>query len=115
MTTANEEKKLLCAILCRAILDYCQPRKSCESQGLLKGAANWLLCNKYDNKPGHFSFPWICHHLDLDISAVRAEVRRLKRQSVDLSMSGAFLSRLNHVLGDAWEQHQIAIKEEAMH
>ena len=72
--TGSPERRLLLAILERAILDYVgnDPREIHEAE-------EWLFGN-LDASRNQFSFHWICEQLDLDTSKIVKKIRSMPRR-----------------------------------
>ncbi len=59
------ERRLLAAILRRAVLDYLG-----ESKDLAQEAEAWIFAPETGFIPKDYSFPWICMQLDIDTAAL---------------------------------------------
>lgn len=73
--TGTPERRLLLAVLERAILDYVgnDPKE-------VKAASDWLF-ESLDSPPyGEFSLPWICQELDLDFEKVLGDIRKMPKR-----------------------------------
>jgi len=73
--TGTPERRLLLAILERAILDYVgnEPKEVEEAQ-------RWLF-GETDNQSAHqFSFAWVCEQLDLDTYKIANKIRSMPRR-----------------------------------
>jgi hypothetical protein len=73
--TGTPERRLLLAILERAILDYVgnDPREVQEAE-------DWLF-NSPDSGPrSQFSFHWLCEQLDLDAQKISKKIRAMPRR-----------------------------------
>lgn len=70
--TGTPERRLLLAILERAILDYVgnDAREVSEAQ-------EWLFDPEEE---GHFSFSWVCQELDLDVEIIAEKIRKMPRR-----------------------------------
>jgi hypothetical protein len=73
--TGSPERRLLLAVLERAILDYVgNDRREIEE------AETWLF-GDVENKEGRpFSFHWVCEQLDLDVIKVSTEIRQMPKR-----------------------------------
>jgi hypothetical protein len=73
--TGTPERRLLLAILERAILDYVgNDVKEVEE------AEVWLFGDLDSPRNAQFSFPWICEQLDLDTYRIAAKIRSMPRR-----------------------------------
>ena len=74
--TGTPERRLLLAVLERAILDFVgNDRKEVEA------AEEWLFDEDVPQRPfEHFSLPWICQELDLDFAEVVDTVRNMPKR-----------------------------------
>lgn len=79
---ARGEKKLLWAVIERAIYDYLGKSPNLETAEMDKATAEvWLFQDDYDDvdfKPP-LTFAWICETLDLDLEVLRNVARNLPR------------------------------------
>lgn len=73
--TGTPERRLLLAVLERAVLDYVG-----NDQEEFQTAHDWIFGDLDDPKPGQFSFPWICQQLDLDYSRIAAKIKCMPRR-----------------------------------
>jgi hypothetical protein len=76
--TGTPERRLVLAVLERAILDYVgnDPQE-------VTTAESWLFDDVTNLTPepyGDFSFPWVCQQLDLDMFQVAAVIKRMPRR-----------------------------------
>lgn len=73
--TGTPERRLLLAILERAILDYVgnDEREAVEAGG-------WLFDNNDDTPPSEFTFSWICSELDLDLKEITDKIRAMPKR-----------------------------------
>ena len=71
----SPERRLLLAILERAILDYVgnEPEE-------VEAAEAWLFENLDEPQNEEFSFPWVCEHLDLNMADVAQMIRAMPRR-----------------------------------
>lgn len=67
----SAEKKLLLALLKRAVLDYCGTDAE-ESDR----AERWLFGDLQLTVAERFTFPWVCEHLGFDSKGLAAQIRR---------------------------------------
>ena len=72
---SSPEKKLMVAVLERAVLDYVgnEPRET-------EQATTWIFEDLYEEEPTSFSFPWICHQLDLDKHNIARKIKQLPKR-----------------------------------
>ena len=73
--TGSPERRLLMAIFERALLDYVGNDKREYEE-----AKEWLFDEMPSELMGQFSFTWICHQLDLDITEVRKKISEMPRR-----------------------------------
>lgn len=73
--TGTPERRLLLAILERAILDYVG-----NDQREVDEAEQWLFGDLDAPKNDQFSFPWVCEQLDLDMYRIAAKIRSMPRR-----------------------------------
>ena len=73
--TGTPERRLLLAILERAILDFVgnEPRE-------VEQAEEWLFGDLDSDTNEKFSFPWVCEQLDLDMYKVATKIRSMPRR-----------------------------------
>ncbi len=73
--TGTPERRLLLAILERAILDFVgnEPKE-------IEEAERWLFGELDQPSAGHFSFTWVCEQLDLDPYRIANKVRSMPRR-----------------------------------
>jgi hypothetical protein len=73
--TGSPERRLLLAILERAILDFVgnDPRE-------LEQAEHWLFSSERANRNEHFSFEWVCEQLDLDPKRIAEKIKSMPRR-----------------------------------
>ncbi len=72
--TGSPERRLLLAIIERAILDFVgNDRKESE------GAHEWLFSDD-DGGVGEFTFSWVCSELDLDPERIRHQIRNMPKR-----------------------------------
>lgn len=67
------ERKLLIAVLKRAILDYLGPDQIEEVD-----ARKWIYSAGADAHSPEFSFEWVCEQLSLDLEQVRYNIDALR-------------------------------------
>jgi pyridoxal biosynthesis lyase PdxS len=75
------ERRLLAAILRRAMLDYLG-----ESEELVLEAENWLFAR--DVSPREYSFPWVCEALGLDARRLVDRLRSIRTSEFKNSLKG---------------------------
>jgi hypothetical protein len=73
--TGSPERRLLLAILERAILDYVgnDPRE-------IEEADQWLFGGVDNETTQQFSFAWVCEQLDLDAPKIAEKIRTMPRR-----------------------------------
>lgn len=73
--TGTPERRLLLAILERAILDYVgnDPRE-------IQEAEEWLFGAAFTERRVQFSFGWLCEQLDLDPSKIARHIKSMPRR-----------------------------------
>lgn len=73
--TGSPERRLLLAILERAILDYVgnDPRE-------IEEAEQWLFGDTEHSKHEQFSFAWVCEQLDLDTPRIAEKIKNMPRR-----------------------------------
>ena len=73
--TGSPERRLLLAILERAILDYVG-----NDQREVEEAEEWLFGDTESVPYDRFSFAWICEQLDLDLNKITSKIRGMPRR-----------------------------------
>lgn len=73
--TGTPERRLLLAILERAILDYVG-----NDERELEQAEQWIFSPERTTSGSHFSFEWVCEQLDLDPSKIAAKIKAMPRR-----------------------------------
>ena len=73
--TGTPERRLLLAILERAILDFVG-----NDERELEQAEQWLFAPERSGKNEHFSFEWVCEQLDLDPNRIAAKIKQMPRR-----------------------------------
>jgi len=73
--TGSPERRLLLAILERAILDYVgnDPHE-------VEQAEEWIFGALESSGRSQFSFPWLCEQLDLDHRAIARKIKAMPRR-----------------------------------
>lgn len=71
--TGSPERRLLLAILERAILDYVG-----NDEREVEQAREWLFGS--DSSTHHFSFSWVCEQLDLDAHRISQKIKAMPRR-----------------------------------
>jgi len=73
--TGTPERRLLLAILERAILDFVgnEPKE-------VEEAERWLFGEPDQESSSQFSFAWVCEQLDLDTSKIAGKIRSMPRR-----------------------------------
>ena len=72
--TGSPERRLLLAILERAILDFVG-----NDAREVEGSAEWLFGDDSGNDD-EFSFNWVCLQLDLDTAQIAEQIRRMPKR-----------------------------------
>lgn len=73
--TGSPERRLLLAVLERAILDYVgNDRREVEE------AEIWLFGDREDSELVTFSFRWVCQQLDLDVKKIAATISAMPKR-----------------------------------
>jgi hypothetical protein len=90
---AIPEKRLLAAILARAIVDYLGDRRD-DNKALQLGLPVWLFRSEEE-----FSFKWICDHLELDPIALRNRLRQWKQGNESVKLPQSMVSLLTQIIG----------------
>lgn len=75
--TGTPERRLLVAILERAVLDYVG-----NDEREMASAEQWLFGDEDSdaNRPHEFSFPWICRELDLDVKRIAEKIHQMPKR-----------------------------------
>lgn len=73
--TGSPERRLLLAILERAILDFVG-----NDARELEQAEQWLFGSERAHRNEHFSFEWVCEQLDLDPKRIAAKIKSMPRR-----------------------------------
>ncbi len=73
--TGTPERRLLLAILERAILDYVG-----NDAREVEEAEMWLFGDLDVPTNEQFSFPWVCEQLDLDMYRISSKIRSMPRR-----------------------------------
>jgi hypothetical protein len=73
--TGTPERRLLLAILERAILDYVGNIKK-----EIDEATEWLFNSLGHDSENMFSFEWVCHELDLNPSTILEKIRLMPKR-----------------------------------
>jgi len=73
--TGSPERRLLLAILERAILDFVG-----NDERELEQAEQWLFGSERSNRNEHFSFEWVCEQLDLDSKRISSKIKAMPRR-----------------------------------
>lgn len=73
--TGTPERRLLLAILERAILDYVG-----NDERELEQAEHWLFSEPHDKHSDQFSFCWVCEQLDLDPKRIAQKIKEMPRR-----------------------------------
>lgn len=77
--TGTPERRLLLAILERALLDYVG-----NDNKEYQEAEEWIFSpDDKEGEHGQFSFGWICEELDLDITDIRGKIRLMPRRGAN--------------------------------
>lgn len=73
--TGTPERRLLLAILERAILDYVG-----NDEREMTQASEWIFGSLDSNTFEHFSFPWLCEQLDLDSNKIANQIKAMPKR-----------------------------------
>lgn len=75
--TGTPERRLLAAILERAILDFVG-----NDQKEMSEAEEWLFAEteNSEHQAEEFSFPWLCRELDLDVKTIADKIRSMPKR-----------------------------------
>lgn len=73
--TGSPERRLLLAILERAILDYVGN----DSREVLE-SGDWLFGETPSAASAAFSFPWVCEQLDLDPQTISTRIHKMPKR-----------------------------------
>ena len=73
--TGTPERRLLLAILERAILDFVG-----NDQREVDEAESWIFGELDTPKNEQFSFSWVCEQLDLDMYQISSKIRQMPRR-----------------------------------
>jgi hypothetical protein len=73
--TGSPERRLLLAVLERAILDYVgnDPKEVAEAQ-------EWIFGEVKEPSYSEFSFPWVCQELDLDTASIANTIEAMPKR-----------------------------------
>lgn len=73
--TGTPERRLILAVLERAVLDYVgNDERETES------AEAWLFGDLDNQASGEFSFTWICRELDLDVQKIARKISEMPKR-----------------------------------
>ena len=72
--TGSPERRLLLAILERAILDFVG-----NDSREIQGSSDWLFGDDSEDD-GEFSFGWVCRQLDLDPESIAEHIRMMPKR-----------------------------------
>ena len=73
--TGTPERRLLLAMLERALLDYVG-----NDQREIDESEDWIFSDTASMNASAFSFPWVCSELDLNIDDIRGKIRQMPRR-----------------------------------
>jgi hypothetical protein len=73
--TGTPERRLLLAILERAVLDFVG-----NDSREIEEAEAWLFGDLDSPTNEQFSFPWVCEQLDLDMYKIASKIRSMPRR-----------------------------------
>jgi hypothetical protein len=73
--TGTPERRLLLAILERAILDYVG-----NDAREVQEAEEWLFGEVENSRKSQFSFGWLCEQLDLDANKIARHIKSMPRR-----------------------------------
>lgn len=72
--TGTPERRLLLAVLERAILDFVG-----NDEKEVNEATGWIFDDE-DDGSGDFSFGWICQELDLNVRDIQEKIRKMPKR-----------------------------------
>lgn len=73
--TGTPERRLLAAILERAILDYVG-----NDEREMQDAHDWIFVDIDNPHADEFSFPWLCRELDLDVKFIAEKIKAMPKR-----------------------------------
>ncbi len=73
--TGTPERRLLLAVLERAVLDYVG-----NDEREMEAAEAWLFEDLNNQQSGEFSFTWICRELDLDVKRIAQKITEMPKR-----------------------------------
>ena len=73
--TGSPERRLLVAILERAILDFVG-----NDSREIQGSCDWLFSDDSTDDATEFSFAWLCQQLDLDPDTISDSIRAMPKR-----------------------------------
>ena len=73
--TGSPERRLLLAIVERAILDFVG-----NDQKEVEESEYWIFSGDGDENKERFSFGWVCQELDLDIKDIRDKIKNMPKR-----------------------------------
>ncbi len=73
--TGTPERRLLTAILERAILDFVG-----NDEREVDDAQEWIFSDLENPNAGEFSFPWLCRELDLDVKFIADKIKSMPKR-----------------------------------
>ena len=73
--TGTPERRLLLAVLERAVLDYVG-----NDEREMEAAEAWLFEDLNNQQSGEFSFTWICRELDLDVKKIAQKISEMPKR-----------------------------------
>jgi hypothetical protein len=89
--TGSPERRLLLAILERAILDYVG-----NDQREVEEAEQWLFGDANGETTQQFSFTWVCEQLDLDVPKIADKIRSMPRRGTRKVAPWYFSKQIAH-------------------
>jgi hypothetical protein len=75
MLTGTPERRLLLAMVERAILDFVG-----NDPVEVEEAESWIFGELESTPLRPFTFPWICQHLDLDVASIAQTIKAMPRR-----------------------------------
>lgn len=73
--TGTPERRLLLAVLERAILDFVG-----NDERELQEAEEWIFSELEDPSYDEFTFAWVCRELDLDYRKISAQIKEMPKR-----------------------------------
>jgi hypothetical protein len=73
--TGSPERRLILAVIERAILDYVG-----NEQKEAQDAKLWIFSDEFGDENDQFSFDWACFQLDLDAATIRRKIHNMPKR-----------------------------------